>query len=71
MILLKKIFYAKYTLLKNAKKLQNKEMVFAKPFYPGEDEAKDFERIINFFAPIQAKHPELGLSHLQNEIPAS
>jgi len=50
---------------------KNKEMVFAKPFYPGEDEAKDFERIINFFAPIQGKHPELGLSHLQNEIPAS
>lgn len=50
---------------------EKKEIVFAAPFYAGEDEKKDFEHIINFFAPIQGKHPELGLSHLQNEIPVS
>ncbi len=49
---------------------KRKEMFFAEPFYAGEDEAKDFEHIINFFAPIQGKHPELGLAHLQKKTSA-
>lgn len=44
---------------------KNKEIIFAEPFYAGEDEAKDFKHIINFFAPIQGKHPQLGLGHLK------
>jgi len=49
---------------------KRKEIFFSEPFYPGDDEAKDFEHIINFFAPVQGKHPELGLAHLKKEIPA-
>ena len=49
---------------------KRKEIFFSEPFYPGDDEAKDFEHIISFFAPVQGKHPELGLAHLKKEIPA-
>jgi 1-acyl-sn-glycerol-3-phosphate acyltransferase len=49
---------------------QHKEVKFSEPFYPGEDEAKDFEHIISFFAPIRGKHPDQGLAHLLKEIPA-
>lgn len=44
---------------------KKKEIIFAEPFYPGNDEAADFKRIIEFFAPVQGYHPELGLGHLQ------
>jgi uncharacterized iron-regulated protein len=44
---------------------KKKEIIFAEPFYPGEDEAKDFKHIIDFFAPVQGYHPEQGLAHLQ------
>ena len=47
-----------------------KEVIIAEPFYTSDDEAKDFEHIIRFFAPIPGKHPELGLAHLLKEIPA-
>ncbi|HET9055461.1 MAG TPA: 1-acyl-sn-glycerol-3-phosphate acyltransferase [Chitinophagaceae bacterium] len=43
---------------------KKKTLVFAEPFYVSDDETNDFKRIVNFFAPIQGKHPELGLSHL-------
>ena len=42
-----------------------KEILIAEPFNTGNDEAKDFEYIISFFAPVQGKHPELGLGHLK------
>jgi 1-acyl-sn-glycerol-3-phosphate acyltransferase len=48
-----------------------KELVTSKPFSPTDNEAKDFEYIIRFFAPIQGRHPELGLAHLLNEINAN
>lgn len=44
---------------------EKKEILFAPPFFTGEDEAKDFEKIIAFFAPVKGKHPELGLEHLK------
>ena len=44
-----------------------KEISIAQPFFAGEDEAADFKRIIQFFAPIQGKIPELGLYHLLHQ----
>ncbi|MBI1782540.1 MAG: 1-acyl-sn-glycerol-3-phosphate acyltransferase [Sphingobacteriales bacterium] len=43
---------------------KKKEIIFAEPFYAGDDEAIDFKHIINFFAPVQGYHPEMGLGHL-------
>lgn len=43
----------------------HKEIKIAEPFFTSTDEAADIKKIINFFAPIQGKYPELGLSHLQ------
>ena len=43
---------------------ENRQLIFAQPFYPGKDEESDFKHIISFFAPIKGKHPELGLGHL-------
>lgn len=43
----------------------NKEIRLERPFYTSNDEVADFKKIINYFAPIQGKYPELGLSHLQ------
>lgn len=47
-----------------------REVIIAEPFYTSDNEAKDFEHIIRFFAPIPGKYPELGLAHLLKEIPA-
>lgn len=44
-----------------------KEISIAQPFFAGEDEAADFRKIIEFFAPIKGKIPELGLEHLLNQ----
>jgi 1-acyl-sn-glycerol-3-phosphate acyltransferase len=44
-----------------------KEISIASPFFAGEDEAADFRKIIEFFAPIKGKIPELGLEHLLNQ----
>lgn len=41
-----------------------KKMIFSEPFFATDDEAKDFDHILSFFAPIKGKHPELGLEHL-------
>ena len=46
---------------------KKKEVIFSESFYAGDDEAKDFEYIINFFAPVLGKHPEQGLAHLQTK----
>ncbi len=42
----------------------NKQAIIAEPFYPGEDEAADFKHIHQFYAPIEGKIPEQGMSHL-------
>jgi 1-acyl-sn-glycerol-3-phosphate acyltransferase len=42
-----------------------KEIKIEEPFYTSNDEAADFKKIIDYFAPIQGKYAELGLSHLQ------
>ncbi len=44
-----------------------KEIRIAPAFFAGEDEAADFKRIIQFFAPIKGKIPELGLNHLLHQ----
>ena len=41
-----------------------KEIIIAPPFFAGEDETADLKMIIQFFAPIKGKIPELGLAHL-------
>jgi 1-acyl-sn-glycerol-3-phosphate acyltransferase len=41
-----------------------KELSIAEPFFASENEAEDFKKIIQFFAPIKGGHPEQGLSHL-------
>jgi len=41
-----------------------KEVTIAPPFFTSEDETADFQKIIAFFAPIQGKIPDYGLSHL-------
>jgi 1-acyl-sn-glycerol-3-phosphate acyltransferase len=42
----------------------NKQLIFSGPFYTSNDQAADFQTIINFFGPVQGKNPALGLSHL-------
>ena len=42
----------------------NKELVFAVPFFPSNDEAADFKQILQFFGPIKGKYPEMGMGHL-------
>ncbi|HQR92520.1 MAG: hypothetical protein B7Y15_07535 [Bacteroidetes bacterium 24-39-8] len=44
-----------------------KEISIAPAFFAGEDEEADFKKIIQFFAPIKGKIPELGLEHLLNQ----
>ena len=48
-----------------------KAVIFSEPFYPTDDEAADFAKIISFFAPIKGKYPELGMGHLADSIPTS
>ena len=46
-----------------------KELSVAEPFYTTDDEAADFRKIIEFFAPLKGYYPEQGLAHLlQQEI---
>lgn len=44
-----------------------KEFSFSEPFYTTDDEAADFRRILQFYAPLKGKIPEQGLAHLMNE----
>ena len=46
---------------------ENKTLVVSEPFFPSDDEAADFKKIINFFGPIKGAIPELGLSHLMEK----
>jgi 1-acyl-sn-glycerol-3-phosphate acyltransferase len=48
-----------------------KTLIFSEPFYPTDDEAADFAKIISFFTPIKGKYPELGMGHLADSNPAS
>jgi 1-acyl-sn-glycerol-3-phosphate acyltransferase len=41
-----------------------KEVTFSEPFYTTNNETEDFKKIITFFAPLQGKIPEYGMSHL-------
>jgi 1-acyl-sn-glycerol-3-phosphate acyltransferase len=42
----------------------NKQVVFADPFLPTQNEAADFKTILDFFGPVQGKVPALGMGHL-------
>jgi len=39
----------------------NKQMIISEPFYTTDDEQKDFNHILTFFAPVKGKYPEKGL----------
>jgi len=41
-----------------------KEVTFSEPVYTTNNEVEDFKKIITFFAPLQGKIPEYGMSHL-------
>lgn len=43
---------------------ENKQLIFATPFYTGDNEQNDFRHILHFFGPIKGKRPELGVGHL-------
>jgi 1-acyl-sn-glycerol-3-phosphate acyltransferase len=43
---------------------KNKNLIFSKPFYPGSNEAVEWQKVILFFASIQGCNPELGTVHL-------
>jgi 1-acyl-sn-glycerol-3-phosphate acyltransferase len=43
----------------------NKEIRVEEPFFTSNDEAADFKKIIKYYATVQGKYPELGLTHLQ------
>jgi len=44
-----------------------KELSVSDPFYPTDDEAADFRKIIEFFAPLKGYYPEQGFAHLLEE----
>lgn len=46
---------------------EHKECRFAPPFFTTDDIDTDFKHIINFFAEVKGKNPELGISHLAGE----
>lgn len=58
---------AKVPILMTGLDFENKTLVVAEPFFPSDDEAADFKKIIHFFGPIKGGNAELGLSHLMNE----
>lgn len=43
---------------------ENRQLIFAEPFFTGDDEAADLKHILRFFAPIKGKYPENGIGHL-------
>jgi hypothetical protein len=44
---------------------ENRQLIFAEPFYTSNDETADVTHIMQFFGPIKGKHPEMGLAHLR------
>ncbi len=55
---------AKIPILLAALDFANRKVIFAEPFYPGENEEADFERIYSFYRNIAGKKPDQGLMHL-------
>ncbi len=43
---------------------KNKRLIISEPFYTTENQEKDLQKIIEFFAPIQGKIPGFGMGHL-------
>ena len=41
-----------------------KQLIFAEPFFAGDNLEADFAIILQFFGPLKGKHPELGLAEL-------
>jgi len=39
----------------------HKQILIAEPFFTTDNEQKDFNHILSFFAPVKGKHPEKGL----------
>ena len=58
---------AKVPILMVGLDFSKKQMLFSKPFFTSNDQEKDFNRIIDFFAIIKGKHPESGLGHLRKK----
>ncbi|KYP15619.1 1-acyl-sn-glycerol-3-phosphate acyltransferase [Flavihumibacter sp. CACIAM 22H1] len=44
----------------------SKTLKLSKPFYPGAKPADDLPRIIDFFAPVKGRYPELGMQDLKD-----
>jgi 1-acyl-sn-glycerol-3-phosphate acyltransferase len=44
-----------------------KEVSVSEPFYTTDNEAADFKKIIEFFAPLKGYYPEQGFAHLLEE----
>jgi 1-acyl-sn-glycerol-3-phosphate acyltransferase len=44
-----------------------KELSVSEPFYTTDDEAADFRKIIEFFAPLKGYYPDQGFGHLLEE----
>lgn len=44
---------------------KSKNLLFSDPYYPGNDEAEELQKVIHFFASVVGKNPELGMDHLQ------
>ncbi len=43
---------------------ENKKLLLAEPFYPGDNEVVDMETVMRFYAPVKGKIPEQGVAHL-------
>ncbi len=59
---------AKVPILMTGLDFENKTLIVSEPFFPSDDEAADFKKIINFFGPIKGGNAEFGLSHLMTEL---
>ena len=44
---------------------ENKKLVIGEPFFTGDDEADDLNKIIAFYADMKGKRPEFDLRHLK------
>ncbi|HJS55832.1 MAG TPA: hypothetical protein VJ765_14865, partial [Chitinophagaceae bacterium] len=44
-----------------------KELSVSAPFYTTDDEASDFRKIIEFFAPLKGYYPEQGMAHFLDD----
>lgn len=58
---------ARVPIIMTAFDFKKKEVYFGEPFYTCEDEAADFKKIISFYASVEGKKADQGLTHLQTE----